>query len=156
MSQQWWRDDDQLLAALGAALRAERSAPTEVIAMGKAAFSRRGIDAELAAPVHDPAADGTEAGRAGVRPEPASLRHLTVTSGELTVEIVVTDYAIVGQLIPPGPGRVKARSADGTTVKAVIDQGGGFTIARPDPPCSFRLYFALTGRLRGLLIPVSG
>jgi hypothetical protein len=44
MSQQWWKDDDQLLAALGAALRSERTVPAGFTSTGKAAFSRRGID----------------------------------------------------------------------------------------------------------------
>jgi hypothetical protein len=139
MSQQWWTDDDQLLAALGAALQSERSVPAEFILVGKAAFSGRGIDAELATLIYDPVVDGAQPELAGARPEPPSLRHLTFTSGELTLEIAVTQDAILGQLVPPGRGRVKARTADGTTVTAVIDQGGGFTI-RPVPPSSFRLY----------------
>jgi hypothetical protein len=61
MFQQWWKDDDQLLAALGEALRSGRSMPAGFIPMGKAAFSWRGIDAELATPTHDPAVDGAEA-----------------------------------------------------------------------------------------------
>jgi hypothetical protein len=140
MSQQWWKDDDQLLAALRAALRSERSVPAGFISMGKAAFSWCGIDAELATLTYDSVVDGTKATLAGVRPEPARLRQLTLTSGELTLEIVVTDDAIIGQLVPPGQGRVEARTADGTMVTAVIDQGGGFTIVRPDPPGTFRLY----------------
>ena len=48
MSQQWWKDDDQLLAALRAALRSERSVPAGFISMGKAAFSWCGIDDVLA------------------------------------------------------------------------------------------------------------
>jgi len=40
MSQHWWKDDDQLLAALGEALRSERSVPAEVIAIGKAAATQ--------------------------------------------------------------------------------------------------------------------
>ena len=53
MSQHWWMDDDQLLAALGEALRSERGVPAEFIAMGKAAFAWYGIDAELAALTYD-------------------------------------------------------------------------------------------------------
>ena len=140
MSQQWWKDDDQLLAALRAALRSERSVPAGFISMGKAAFSWCGIDAELATLTYDTVFEGKEAELAGGRSEPARLCHLTFTSGELTLEIVVTDDAIIGQLVPPGQGRVEARTADGTMVTAVIDQGGGFTIVRPDPPGTFRLY----------------
>lgn len=139
MSQQWWKDDAQLLAALGEALRSERSVPAEFIAMGKAAFAWRGIDAELATLTYDSAFEGAEAELAGVRSEPASLRYLTFTSGELTLEIELTDDALLGQLVPPGLGRMEVRTADGTVVTAVIDQGGGFTI-RPVPRGSFRLY----------------
>jgi hypothetical protein len=140
MAQQWWQDDDQLLAALGETLRSERNVPADFIAMGKAAFAWRGIDAELATLTYDSIFEGTEAELAGARSEPASLRYLTFTSGERTLEIEVTDDAILGQLVPPGPGRVEACTPDGTMVTAVIDQGGGFTIVRPDPPGSFRLY----------------
>ena len=139
MSQQWWKDDAQLLAALGEALRSERSVPAEFIAMGKAAFAWRGIDAELATLTYDSLFEGAEAELAGVRSEPASLRYLTFTSGELTLEIELTDDALLGQLVPPGPGRVEVRTANGAVVTAVIDQAGGFTI-RPVPRGSFRLY----------------
>lgn len=139
MSQQWWKDDDQLLAALGEALRSERSVPAEFIEMGKAAFSWRGIDAELATLTYDSVFEDAEAELAGLRCEPASLRYLTFTSAELTLEIEVTDDAILGQLVPPGPGGVEVRTTDGIVITAAIDQGGGFTV-RPVPRGSFRLY----------------
>ena len=139
MAQQWWQDDDQLLGALAEALESERNVPAEFIAMGKAAFAWRDIDAELATLSYDSVLDGTELELAGVRSEPANLRYLTFTSRELTLEIEVTDDAILGQLVPPGPGRMEVRTADGTVVTAAIDQGGGFTI-RPVPRGSFRLY----------------
>jgi hypothetical protein len=139
MSQQWWADDDQLLAALGEALRSERSVSEEFIAMGKAAFAWHGIDAELATLTYDSDFAAAEAELAGVRSEPAGLRYLTFTSSRLTLEIEVTDDALLGQLVPPGSGRVEVRTSDGTTAAAVIDQVGGFTI-RPVPRGSFRLY----------------
>src|SRR5262249_57680323 len=133
MSQPWWKDDDQLLAALGEALRSESSVPAEFTATGTAAFARRGIDAELAALTHDPAVEGAEAEPAGVRTEPATLRHLTFASAELTVEIEVSGDALLGQLVPPGPGRAEACTANGTTVTAVTAPAAGFPI-RPLPP----------------------
>ena len=66
MSQQWWKDDDQLLAALGVALRSERTVPAGFISTGKAAFSWRGIGAELAALTNDSVVEGAEADGAGV------------------------------------------------------------------------------------------
>jgi hypothetical protein len=139
MAQRWWQDDDQLLAALGEALRSERSVPADFVAMGKAAFAWRGIDAELATLTYDSVFEDAEAELAGMRSEPASLRYLTFTSGELTLEIEVTDDAILGQLVPPSPGGVEVRYTDGTVVTGVIDQGGGFTV-RPVPRGSFRFY----------------
>jgi hypothetical protein len=130
MPQQWCEDDDQLLAALGAALRSGRRVPAGFIAMGKAAFSWRGNDAQLATRTYDTVFDDADVEVARVRSEPASLRHLTLTAGELTLELVVTDDAILGQLVPPGPGRVEARTADGAMVTVVIGQGGAFTIVR--------------------------
>lgn len=138
MSQQWWTDDDQLLDALREALRPERSVPAEFIAMGKAAFAWHGIDAELAALTYDSVLDSAEADAAGVRCEPANLRYLTFTSANLTVELEVTDEALLGQLVPPGSGQVEVRAADGAVVAAVVDQAGGFAV-RPVPRGSFRL-----------------
>jgi hypothetical protein len=138
MSQQWWQEDDQLLAALGEALRSEHDVPAEFIAIGKAAFLWRGIDAELAIVTYDSMSEGAEAELAGVRSEQASLRYLTLTSRDFTLEIEVTADAILGQLVPPGPGRVEVRTTDDAAVTGVIDQGGGFTI-RPVPRTSFRL-----------------
>jgi hypothetical protein len=139
MSQQWWADDDHLLAALGAALRSGRSVPAEFIAMGQAAFSWRGITAELALLTYDSVLEDAATKLAGVRSEQASLRYLTFTSREFTLEIEVTADAVLGQLVPPGPGQVEVRAADVTVVTAVIDEGGGFTI-RPFPRGAFRLY----------------
>lgn len=139
MSQQWWEDDDQLLAALGEALRPEHDVPAEFTAMAKAAFAWRDIDAELATLTYDSVFEGAEAALAGSRSESASLRSLTFAAGELTLEIEVTEDALFGQLVPPGPGQAEARTPDGGVVTAVIDQVGGFTI-RPVPRGPFRLY----------------
>ncbi len=139
MSQQWWEDDDQLLAALRAALRSEHNVPAEFTATGKATFAWHDIDAELAALTYDSAFEGADAGSAGLRAESANLRSLTFTSRELTLEIEVTEGALLGQLVPPGPGRIEARTIDGDVVTAVIDQVGGFTIC-PIPGGPFRLY----------------
>ena len=84
MSQQWWEDDDQLLNALGEALRSEHGVPAEFIAIGQAAFSWRGIEAELAILTYDSIFEGAEAELAGARSEQASLRYLTFTAGEFT------------------------------------------------------------------------
>lgn len=145
MPQQWWDDDDRLLAALGEALRSRRSVPAEFVATGKAAFAWRGIDAELASLTYDSAFEGAEAEFAGARSEPANLRYLTFTSERFTLEIEVTDEALLGQFVPSAPGQVEVYTADGIAATAVIDQAGGFTV-RPVPRGSFRLcYHATSG-----------
>jgi hypothetical protein len=139
MSRQWWEDDDQLLAALREAFRSERNVPAEFIATAKAAFAWREIDAELATLTWDSIMAGGEAELAGQRAESAILRSLTFTSGEVTLEVEVTESALLGQLVPPGAGRIEARTIDGDVVTAVINQVGGFTIC-PIPHGPFRLY----------------
>jgi hypothetical protein len=139
MAQQWWEDDDQLLAALREAFREERSVPAEFTATAKATFAWREIDAELATLSWDSFLTDAEAAMAGQRAESASLRSLTFTSGELTLEIEVTESALLGQLVPPGPGRIEARTIDGDVAAAVINLVGGFTIC-PIPRGPFRLY----------------
>ena len=67
MSQRWWEDDNQLLAALREALRSERNVPAEFTATGKATFAWRNIDAELATLTYDSVFEGAEAGLAGLR-----------------------------------------------------------------------------------------
>jgi hypothetical protein len=139
MSQQWWNNDDQLLAALGEALKSGRDMPAEYIEMGKATYAWRGIHAELAILTYDSVSAGDEAELAGAsRAEPANLRSLTFTSSELTLELEVTADCVLGQIVPPQPGQVQAYTADGDVASAAIDEVGGFTI-RPIPRGPFRL-----------------
>jgi hypothetical protein len=67
MSQQWWEDDDQLLAALREAFRSARSVPAEFTATAKATFAWRDIDAELATLTWDSISAGAGAELAGQR-----------------------------------------------------------------------------------------
>src|SRR5438093_422490 len=111
MASRWWSDDDQLLAALDEALRAARAVPRGFVEAGKAAYTWRGVDAELAALTYDSALDQPRA-LAASRAEPAPLRALTFVSAELTVELEVTEDALLGQIVPAQPGEVEVRPAD--------------------------------------------
>jgi hypothetical protein len=136
----WWSDDDELLAAVGDALEAARAVPRDFVEAGKATYSWRDIDAELAALTYDSALDQRPV-RAMTRAEPATLRSLTFTStsARLTIEIEVTDDALLGQIVPPQPGGLEVHTADGRSGTAAIDQLGYFAV-RPIPSGSFRLY----------------
>ena len=73
-----WDDDDELLAFLDEALRTEGDVPPDFVAAGKAAFTWRSIDAELAALVYD-----SEREPALTRTQTADLRALTFASAGL-------------------------------------------------------------------------
>jgi len=139
MASKWWTDDDELLAALDDALRAARDMPRGFAEAGKAAYAWRDIDAELATLTYDSVIQADEPALAMSRSEPASLRSLTFTSAEFTIELEVTGDALLGQIVPPRPGRAEARTANGDVVTTGIDEIGCFAI-RPIPRGSFRLH----------------
>ena len=104
-------DDEQLLTALGEAMRARQAVPDSFIEMGKSAYAWHNIDAELAQLTYDsqPRAGG------GPASETASIRALTFTSAHLTLELEVTDGSLLGQVIPPRSGTLEIQTRAGTT-----------------------------------------
>jgi hypothetical protein len=131
-----WSSDDELMTALGDALRAARKIPPDFIEAAKASFAWHNVDVELAALTYDSSADRL----AGVmtRAEPAALRSLTFANGRLTIEMEVINDALYGQVVPPESGEVELQLADHTVSTAAIDAVGYFTIG-PVPVDSFRL-----------------
>jgi hypothetical protein len=114
-------------------VRAVEQVPASFVAAGRAAFAWRDVDAELAALSHDSATAGPDAAAvAGTRAEPAQLRALTFVSSELTIELEVTADALVGQVIPPRPGRIELESPHGRSGDVRVDEVGWFAI-RPVP-----------------------
>lgn len=131
-------DDDQLLASLGEAVRSAKDVPARFVEIGKAAFTWREIDAELAALTHDSADSAIGRVAAGTRADPADLRTLTFVASRLTVELEVVPDALLGQLVPPQPGEIELLRRDGATSMAAVDDVGWFAI-RPLPSGLFRL-----------------
>lgn len=138
MSSQWADDDDDLVAALQEAFRAEQEVPREFIEVGQAAYTWRSIDAELAALTFDSATE-LAAAAAPVRSAEASPRFLTFSSAELTIELEIGPDGIIGQIVPPQPGRAEARPASGPVLDTEIDDIGCFMV-RPLPSSPFRLH----------------
>jgi hypothetical protein len=130
----FWDNDDELLAELGAAVRAEAEVPARFVEAGRAAFAWRTVDAELASLTYDSATDGV----AGVRAEPADLRALTFAARGLTIELEVTEDSLIGQVVAPQAGSVEVLLRDGSAGSVEIDEVGWFTI-RPRPSGLFRL-----------------
>jgi len=137
MSGRWWMDDDRLLDALGDALRAG-PVPEDLIEAAKRAFAAHDLDAQFAALVYDSALDDGLA-LAATRAEPAFLRAMTFATADLTIEVEITEDAILGQVLPPRAGVVNVQLAKGEGVTVVVDEAGGFVV-RPIPSASFRLH----------------
>ena len=136
MTAAWWADDDQLLAALKVALEASDDLPASLTEMGKASFTWRDIDAELAALTYDSAHD-VLAG-AATRAEPSAARTLTFEASHLSIELEIIGDVLHGQLVPPQPGEIEIRHADGTSTTTSANDVGYFT--GTPPTASFRLH----------------
>jgi hypothetical protein len=139
VNSQWWSDDDELLAALGDALRYSNEVPRRFVEVGKAVYAWHGIDAELAALTYDSAAAGAREELAvATREQLAPLRALTFASNQLRVHIDVLADALHGQVVPEQPGEIEVRTVDGGVCTVSVDEVGWFVI-RPIPTGSFSL-----------------
>ena len=128
--------DETLLAALREALAAREAVPAAFVEAGKTAYAWRNIDAELAQLTFDSRRD-TEM-LASMRSEPAPIRALTLQSARFTIEVSITDDAILGQLIPPQSGTGEVQTQSGRVSNTPINEVGCFVI-EPKPDSPFRL-----------------
>ena len=134
-------DDEQLMAALGEAMRAREAVPASFIQTGKNAYAWHNIDAELAQLTYDSASDLGLA--AAVRSETATIRALTFTSAHLSIEVEVTEDSLVGQVVPIVPereGTIEVQAKAGATATTSVDEIGCFAVS-PKPASPFRLRY---------------
>jgi hypothetical protein len=129
------RDDDELLAALGEAIQAREEVPEWFVETGKNAYAWHNIDAELARLTYDSSRDRDAV--AMVRSEAASIRALTFTSAQLSIELEVTAGSLVGQIIPPRAGTLEVHTTAGVA-SSPVDEIGCFAVT-PIPNSPFRL-----------------
>jgi hypothetical protein len=134
------RDDEELLAALGEAIRAREEVPEWFVETGKNAYAWHNIDAELAQLTYD--SDSDRDAVAAVRSETASIRALTFTSARLSIELEVGKGSLIGQIIPPRAGTLEVHTTAGVTTLPV-DEIGSFAV-EPIPASPFRLRFGTT------------
>ncbi|HTS97661.1 MAG TPA: hypothetical protein VMI33_13670 [Streptosporangiaceae bacterium] len=130
-------DDERLFAALRQAVRARQAVPPEFVEAAKSAFAWHNIDAELAQLTYDSSRDADL--EPSLRAEAASIRALTFTSANLTIELEVTQDALVGQIIPAQAGVIKVQPRDGAETVVSADEIGCFSIS-PIPAGQFRLH----------------
>jgi hypothetical protein len=84
-------DDEELLAALGEAVKARQAVPEWFVETGKNAYAWHNIDAELAQLTYD--SDSDRGVAAAVRAEAASIRALMFTSARLSIALEVASAA---------------------------------------------------------------
>ncbi len=130
-------DDDQLLTALGEAMRESQAVPAQFIEMAKNAYAWHNIDAELAQLTYDSSRD--ESWSATVRSETASIRALTFTSAHFSIDLEVTEDSLLGQILPPQEGTIETGTGAGATTTPV-DKAGRFSI-EPTPASPIRLHY---------------
>jgi len=134
--------DEQLVEALGAALEAADPVPAEVVAAGKATYTWRTIDAELAELVGDTAVEA-----AAVRGSRAP-RILTFAVGTTTLVVEVAEHRdkrrLLGQIVAPRSAEVEVDHPSGVMTVAA-DELGRFRIDDfPRGPIRLSLRFADT------------
>ena len=129
--------------ALREALAAREAVPAAFVEAGKNAYAWRNIDAELAQLTFDSRRD-TEV-LASMRSEPAPIRALTLQSARFTIEVSITDDAILGQLIPPQSGTAEMQTQSGRIGDTSINEVGCFVI-KPKPESPFRLRIRTSGQ----------
>jgi hypothetical protein len=128
-------DDEQLMEALREAMQARAAVPDWFIETAKSAYAWHDIDAELAQLTYD--SQSEPAGAAVTRSEAASIRALTFTSAQLSIELEVTARSLLGQIIPPRGGSIEVHTKDGVT-SLPTDEIGCFSVV-PIPAGPFRL-----------------
>ncbi len=133
MADRW--DDERLLAALRDAMRARREVPEWFVETGKNAYGWHNIDAELAQLTYDSRQD--DGAPVAVRSESASIRALTFTSGQLSIELEVASGSLLGQIIPLRAGTLEVHTRAGVT-SWPVDEIGCFAVT-PIPASPFRL-----------------
>ncbi|MBV9205048.1 MAG: hypothetical protein JO037_06530 [Actinobacteria bacterium] len=129
-------DDEQLLTALGEAVKERQAVPSWFVEMGKNAYAWHNIDAELAQLTYDSRDEQREL--AAMRAETASVRSLTFTSARLTVELEVVEDSVLGQIVPPRAGTLEIHTKTGEVTTTEVDEVGCFAV-EPIPATPFRL-----------------
>lgn len=134
MTDAW--DDEELLAVLRHALSSRRAVPAEFVEAGRNAFAWHDIDGELAQLTYD-SVSGPDL-VTGTRSEPATVRSLTFTSSQLTIELEVTADSLLGQIIPTQVATIEVHTQAGPETVISSDEIGCFSIY-PIPHGPFRL-----------------
>jgi hypothetical protein len=129
MTTQAW-DDDAMVRELAVAMRDVGDLTERVRAAGAAAWTWRGIDEELelASLAYDSLIDAGPAVRSGA----GGVGRTVLFAGESAeVQVERDGDLLIGQVVPPAPGRLTAEDAQGRRTEAELDDIGCFSVAQP-------------------------
>jgi len=135
-------DDDELVRVLGESLAGDLTVSARAADAARAAYDWMQVGGELAELVFD-SADQPEL--AGVRGGAAGVRQLTYQAAGLTVECELSVDGVVGEVLPPGPARVRLQAPGSADRELEVDERGRF-VADGQPAGPFSLRIARPGR----------
>jgi hypothetical protein len=115
-------NDDELLAALGAAIDADDPVPSHLTAYATALFDLEGLDAELAELVHDSLVDAAPLGMRSIDTE-ASPRVLVYAGQDVSLELEVDGIVVHGQFAGATVSRLALHTPAGTHPVPVAPDG---------------------------------
>ncbi len=124
-------DDEQLMAELSAAVAERQLVPPGAFEDATGAFQLRGLDQELAllTILYDSLLDQQQSLVRGAAH--ASIRTMTFTRGEFSLEIEVNEDTIIGQVLPPQSANVTLATRQATVASTGSDAWGSFLLPRP-------------------------
>ena len=122
---------------LPAGVRCRGSGPATKGRCSRRNTSWHNIDGELAQLAHD-SLHGSPDLAASTRSEPASVRSLTFTSPQLTIELEVTADSLLGQIVPIQVATIGLLTQAGAETVITSDEIGCFSVY-PMPHGPFRL-----------------
>lgn len=131
--------DKSLVEVLRKLGRRSDPVPDEVGDAAIRAYTLRTVDTQLAALTYDSVFDSEK--QAGAQDTTGS-RRLRFAGRGLTVELDVSDGALRGRLVPPGPAAIEVRGLDlAPGASATADNRGWFSMpAVPTGPFSLRCH----------------
>lgn len=135
-----WSDNALFAELKDSLVRVPKEQEDRLLEGALAAFSFRTMDDEIAALDYDSLLDLSvaDAGRAA-----RTVRTVTFRTGDVSVQVEVTDEGLVGQVVPTTSGRIAVRTVSGRRFEADCDELGCFLLPVPDEaPVQLELHIA--------------